>query len=92
MDISKSKLKGIKLVLIKHSNELITDVDFFVNYLGYRPELVLMVDIDWDKLPDDVKNKPVYYLKEKYGESVHNILKMLEIPFNGDINFEVMNK
>lgn len=91
MEISKSKQKGLKLILIKLSGGLITDVDIFVNYMGYLPELNIMVDIDKDKLPEDVGSSIGSYLNKKYGNEVLTILKMLEIPFRGDVSFEVLN-
>ena len=91
MEISKSKQKGLKLILIKLSGSLITDVDIFVNYLAILPELNIMVDIDKDKLPEDVGSSINSYLDKKYGDKVLDILRVLEIPFRGTVSFEVLN-
>ena len=91
MDITKSQEKGLKYYLIKISEGLITDVDFFVNYMSVFPELNIMVDVDWDLLPPDKAYNYNLYLKEKFSDSVRTYLTMVDIPFKGRIEFDIVN-
>lgn len=91
MDITKSQEKGLKFYLIKISKGLITDVDFFVNYMSVFPELNIMVDVNWELLPPDRAYNYNLYLKEKFSDSVRAYLTMVEIPFNGKIEFDIVN-
>ena len=91
MEISKSQEKGLKFYLIKISDGLITDVDFFVNYMGAFPELNIMVDVNWDGLPSDRAYNYNLYLKEKFANNIKTYFTMLDIPFRGRIEFDIMN-
>lgn len=85
-------VKGLKLILGRVSDGEITDADYFINYnTTVYPELTIMVDVDWDKLPKEFAYNYNKYLKEKYGDVVRNFLKTLDIKFNGRIEFEVLN-
>ena len=91
MEISKSQENGLKYYLIKISNGLITDVDFFVNYMGVFPELNIMVDVNWEMLPSERAYNYNSYLKERFSDNVKTYLTMVDIPFNGRIEFDIMN-
>lgn len=91
MDITKSQEKGLKFYLIKISNGIIKDVDLFVNYMSVFPELNIMVDVDWDLLPPDKAYNYNLYLKEKFSDNVRRYLTMVDIPFKGRIEFDIIN-
>lgn len=85
-------VKGLKHILLKISKGEITDADFFVNYntLVY-PELVIMVDVDWDKLPKKFAYNYNKYLQEKYGDIIRDFILSLGTKFNGKILFDILN-
>ena len=91
MDISKSQEKGLKLYLTKISEGIINDVDFFVNYMGAFPELNIMVDVNWELLPPDRAYNYNLYLKERFADNVKTYFTMLDIPFRGRVEFDIMN-
>lgn len=91
MEISKAKIEGLKVYLIKISKGLITDVDFFVSYLSVFPKLNIMVDVTWELLPSDRAYNYNLYLEEKFSVKIKQYLTMVGIPFNGMIEFDIMN-
>ena len=85
-------VKGLKLILNKVSDGQITDADYFVNYnTTVYPELTIMVDVNWDKLPEEFAYNYNKYLKEKYEDVVRTFLKTIDIRFNGRIYFDILN-
>lgn len=91
MDLSKGQIEGLKKYLMKISDDLIIDADVFVNYNSAFPEFVVMVDVDWDKLPKEFAYNYNMYLKDIYGKNVKTFLTMMGIPFNGRVIFDIMN-
>jgi len=91
MELTKGQNNGLKKILIKLGDGLFTDVDFFVNYMGIFPELVVMVDVDWEKIPKEFAYNYEKWLKDNYAEHVKNFLTMIDIPFRGRITFEILN-
>lgn len=91
MELTKSQSNGFKLYLMKISKGLFTDVDFFVNYMHVYPELVIMVDVNWDMLPPDRAYNYNLYLKEMFSDNVLTYLKMIDVPFRGRVEFEILN-
>jgi hypothetical protein len=91
MDITKKQEESFKFYLIKISDGLITDVDFFVNYMGAFPELNIMVDVNWELLPPDRVYNYNLYLKEKFSDYIKFFFKMTGISFNGRIEFDILN-
>lgn len=85
-------VKGLKTILTKVSDGEITDVDYFVNYnTVVYPELTIMVDVDWDKLPSEYAYNYNKYLKEKYSDIIRSFLSSLGINFSGKILFDILN-
>ena len=85
-------VKGLKLILNKVSDGQITDADYFVNYnTTVYPELTIMVDVDFDKLPKEFSYNYNKYLKEKYEDVVRVFLKTIDVRFNGRIYFDILN-
>ena len=91
MDITKKQEESFKFYLIKISEGLITDVDFFVNYMGAFPELNIMVDVNWELLPPDRAYNYNLYLKEKFSDDIKFFFEMTGISFNGRIEFDILN-
>lgn len=90
------RLEGLKKYLKLISNGLFTDVDFFVSFTGIWPELVIMVDVDWEKLLSNEEAKKMaynfgMYLKQKYMDDVKTFLKLMNIDFHGKLSFQIMN-
>jgi len=90
------RLEGLKKYLKSISNGLFTDVDFFVSFTGIWPELVIMVDVDWEKLLSNEDSKKMahnfeLYLKQKYMDEVKTFLKLMDIDFHGKLSFQIMN-
>ena len=91
MEITKKQENGLKTFLMEISKGLLTDVDFFVNYMGAFPELLIMVNVDWDKLPKEFAYNYNLWLRKKYTDDVLFFLKMVNIPFRGRVDFDIIN-
>jgi hypothetical protein len=91
MELTKGQESGLKKYLTKIGNGLFNDIDFFVNYMGVFPELVVMVDVDWNKLPKEFAYNYEKWLKDNYGEKVKEYFTMVSVPFRGRISFQIMN-
>ena len=91
MELTKAQENGLKKYLIKISDGLFTDIDFFVNYMGAFPELVIMSEVKWDKLPKEFAYNYEMWLKDNYSDEVKTFLTMVDVPFRGRISFEIMN-
>lgn len=91
MEISKSHEKGLKIYMKTISDGLIKDLDFFVDYMSYTPVMVIMVDLDFNKIPK-VLTKYDSYLEREYSDKVRTYLKMVDISAPHHIKFQVLNK
>jgi len=85
-------VKALKLILTNISKGEITDADYFINYnTTVYPEIRIMVDVDWDKLPKEFAHNYNQYLKDKYEDIVRTFIRSINIKFNGRIYFEILN-
>jgi len=91
MDITKKQEESFKFYLIKISKGLITDVDFFINYLSVFPKLTIMVEVSWELLPSDRAYNYNLYLEEKFSDYIKFFFEMTGISFNGRIEFDILN-
>jgi len=88
-------VKILKSVLAKVSKGLITDADYFFNYNNtVYPDLVIMIDVDWTKLPEEIvnnRNKIFPYLEDRYSDFIKSFLMSIDFNYRGRIVFDVLN-